>query len=278
ELDLAEQYGCSRMTVNKALTQLANAGLIERRRKAGSYVAQPRAQSAVLDIHDIRDEVQSLGLPVVARVLCADPGSAEAAFEQLGGGPVVVKGCTAEVTHKSDLGLVRLGVRTRSQAGDAAREVLARMHDRGLSAPQVLVASMVDGLREVMVGAHVDATFGPVVLVGNGGKHVETLPDIAVLLPPFAGQDVEAAIRRLACAPLLDGVRGEPAVDVSGWVDIAVRLGAALVEPGSQLLAVDVNPLLLGRDAGAGVAVDATVVLGAARHCAHAPPDRARGV
>ena len=62
ELDLAEQYGCSRMTVNKALTQLANAGLIERRRKAGSYVAQPRAQSAVLDIHDIRDEVQSLGL------------------------------------------------------------------------------------------------------------------------------------------------------------------------------------------------------------------------
>lgn len=63
ELDLAGQYGCSRMTVNKALTQLANAGLIERRRKAGSYVAQPRAQSAVLDIHDIRDEVQSLGLP-----------------------------------------------------------------------------------------------------------------------------------------------------------------------------------------------------------------------
>lgn len=63
EVDLAEQYGCSRMTVNKALTQLAKTGLIERRRKSGSYVTQPRAQSAVLEIRDIKLEVQSLGLP-----------------------------------------------------------------------------------------------------------------------------------------------------------------------------------------------------------------------
>ncbi|MCV9966643.1 histidine utilization repressor [Pararhizobium sp. BT-229] len=62
EVDLAEQYKCSRMTVNKALTQLAKTGLIERRRKSGSYVTQPRAQSAVLEIRDIKLEVQSLGL------------------------------------------------------------------------------------------------------------------------------------------------------------------------------------------------------------------------
>jgi GntR family histidine utilization transcriptional repressor len=63
EVDLAEQYRCSRMTVNKALTQLAKTGLIERRRKSGSYVTQPLAQSAVLEIRDIKLEVQSLGLP-----------------------------------------------------------------------------------------------------------------------------------------------------------------------------------------------------------------------
>ncbi|MDQ0322750.1 GntR family histidine utilization transcriptional repressor [Pararhizobium capsulatum DSM 1112] len=62
EVDLAEHYKCSRMTVNKALTQLAKTGLIERRRKSGSYVTQPRAQSAVLEIRDIKLEVQSLGL------------------------------------------------------------------------------------------------------------------------------------------------------------------------------------------------------------------------
>ena len=62
EMDMVAQYQCSRMTVNKVLTQLVNAGLIERRRKAGSYVTQPRAKSAILEIHDIRSEVQSLGL------------------------------------------------------------------------------------------------------------------------------------------------------------------------------------------------------------------------
>lgn len=63
EHELAAEYGCSRMTVNKALTQLARTGLIERRRRAGSVVAQPRGQSAILEIHDVRAEVQALGRP-----------------------------------------------------------------------------------------------------------------------------------------------------------------------------------------------------------------------
>lgn len=63
ELDLAGHYGCSRMTVNKVMTQLAQAGLIERHRKIGSFVTQPRAQSAILELHDIETEVRSLGKP-----------------------------------------------------------------------------------------------------------------------------------------------------------------------------------------------------------------------
>lgn len=63
EHELTQQYGCSRMTVNKALSQLANAGLIERRRRSGSFVRRPQLQSAILEIHDIRTEVDALGLP-----------------------------------------------------------------------------------------------------------------------------------------------------------------------------------------------------------------------
>lgn len=63
EVDLAEHYGCSRMTVNKVMTQLAKAGLIERHRRAGSFVTRPRGQSAALELHDIETEVKSLGLP-----------------------------------------------------------------------------------------------------------------------------------------------------------------------------------------------------------------------
>lgn len=63
EYELAAEYGCSRMTVNKALSQLAKAGLIERRRRSGSFVRRPQSQAAVLEIHDIKVEVQALGLP-----------------------------------------------------------------------------------------------------------------------------------------------------------------------------------------------------------------------
>lgn len=69
EVDLAAQYGCSRMTANKVLTQLARAGLIERRKKSGSFVAQPVAQAAVLEIHDIEAEVRSLSLAYGYRLL-----------------------------------------------------------------------------------------------------------------------------------------------------------------------------------------------------------------
>ena len=62
EHELTEQYGCSRMTVNKALTQLAKAGLIERKRRSGSFVSFPQSQAAILEIHDIRDEVAALGV------------------------------------------------------------------------------------------------------------------------------------------------------------------------------------------------------------------------
>lgn len=69
EVDLAEQYKCSRMTVNKALTQLVKNRMIERRRKSGSYVMQPQAQSAVLEIRDIKQEVQSLGFAYCYQLL-----------------------------------------------------------------------------------------------------------------------------------------------------------------------------------------------------------------
>jgi GntR family histidine utilization transcriptional repressor len=78
EVDLAVHYGCSRMTMNKVMAQLVRSGLIERRKKSGTFVTQPKAQSAILDIHDIKDEVQSLKLAysysLISRTLrTADP-------------------------------------------------------------------------------------------------------------------------------------------------------------------------------------------------------------
>ncbi len=97
EIELCELYGCSRMTVNKALGRLVDAGLIERRRKAGSFVARPRSQAAVLEIHDIRAEVAALGLPyrfdIAARARRAVRGGDLERIELAVGAPVLALRC-----------------------------------------------------------------------------------------------------------------------------------------------------------------------------------------
>ena len=206
-----------------------------------------------------------LGLPVVSHRLCADPAEAAAAFDDLGSGPVVLKGCTSDASHKSELGLVRLGLADRESVEAAAVDVTERMSATGLRVDGVLVAPLVRGMHEALLGAHVDPVFGPVVLVGAGGKYTEALPDVQLLLPPFGEDEVRAAIGRLRMAPLLDGVRGEPAVDVDSWIQAAVRLGHAMASPQSDIVSLDANPLILTpRDANRGsVIVDAVVIVSA---------------
>ena len=94
EHELTATYGCSRMTVNKALTQLAKAGLIERRKRSGSFVARPRSQAAVLEIHDIRMEVEALGLPYGYRLLESvrhEEGSAKSHSSGFEGAPSLLE-------------------------------------------------------------------------------------------------------------------------------------------------------------------------------------------
>jgi acyl-CoA synthetase (NDP forming) len=218
---------------------------------------------------DALEVIRGAGIATVDVVLCRSPAQAGAAFDQLGGDPVVVKGCPTEATHKSELGLVKLNVSSAADAADVAADMLATMAGLNLSAEGVLVASMVRGQTEALVGGHVDPVFGPVVVVGAGGKYVEVSPDVQVLLPPFDADQVLHAIGRLRLAPLLAGVRGEPATDTQAWADAAVQLSLLLLRDGS-IQSVDVNPLMLGartgeeghRDRGSGaVAVDAVVVV-----------------
>lgn len=88
EHELCTVYSCSRMTVNKVLTQLATAGLIERRKRAGSFVLQPRSQAAVLDVHDVRIEVEALGRSYAYRLLSSDVRDAADEWGEVDGGPV----------------------------------------------------------------------------------------------------------------------------------------------------------------------------------------------
>jgi acyl-CoA synthetase (NDP forming) len=246
-----------------ALSQfLRHCELLEQAR-SGPPLAGPRAApgptrslSEIGGLHYLA----SLGIDAVPTVLCSTAAEAAAAFVQFGGRPVVVKGCPSVATHKSELGLVELGLTTADQAEAAAAGLLRRMADLELSADGVIVAPMVPAVTEAFVGAHVDAVFGPVVMVGAGGKYVEALDDVIVLLPPFSPEQAAIAIGRLRIAPLLDGIRGDPPSDVSAWARAAVRVGDAFAADPS-LVSVDVNPLLLGaQGSGQAIAADALVV------------------
>ena len=120
---------------------------------------------------------------------------------------------------------------------------------------------MFKGRHEFLIGAHIDPVFGPVVVVGDGGKYVEALPDTQLLLPPFTADDVRLALSRLRIAPLFDGVRGEPPLDIPTLVDAVLAVGGMMASREANVASADFNPVIVGA-AGQGVAaVDALITL-----------------
>jgi len=211
------------------------------------------------------DEAASLallggrGVPVVAHRVVATPADARAAHAALGGGRVVVKGVSAKVAHKSELGIVKVGLDSADAVEAAAREVLDAAARAGVALDGVVVARMARGLRELMVGAHLDPTFGPVLVVGDGGKYVEAMPDVATVLAPFTPARIGRALRRLRIAPLLDGVRGEPPMDVDAFCRAAAAVGDLVADRDAGVASVDANPVIVGPRGEGCVAVDAVV-------------------
>lgn len=198
------------------------------------------------------------GIAVVPHRLCRSRAEAIAAFAAIGG-PVVVKGCSADIAHKSELGLVKLGVASREQAGDVYAEMEEIIRKHGARFDGVIIAAMAKGRREVMIGAHRDPVFGPVVVVGDGGKYVEVFKDTTLLLPPFTTDDVKDALGKLRIAPLLSGVRGEPPMDVDALADAVVTIGALMRDADAGVTSIDLNPVLLDSAGRGCVVVDAVV-------------------
>ena len=216
------------------------------------------------------NEAQSLallakrGIAVVPHRLCRSANEACAAFSELGS-PVAVKACSRDVPHKSEHGLVALSITSADEAARTFEQQWQKLADMGAAQDGVLVAAMRRGRHECMVGAHIDPQFGPVVAVGDGGKYVEALRDVALLVPPFDAEEVIAAVRRLRIAPLLAGTRGDQPLDVAALADIAVRVGQLIVAAQGRIASIDLNPVMLGAEGEGAVVVDALVEVAASR-------------
>lgn len=209
-----------------------------------------------LSEHESKQRLAAVGVPIVEERLVADAAGAARAAAELGF-PVAVKLCGRAIAHKTERGLVRLGVAEAAAAERAAAELLAaaRPEDGEVG---VLVSRMLAGKRELIAGAAIDPTFGACIAVGVGGIFAEALADVVFRLAPLERVDAEEMIDEIRHRAWLEPFRGEPAVDRGRLAELLVGLGR-LVTDDPRIVSIDLNPLIVS--AGVPTAVDALIEL-----------------
>lgn len=231
-----------------------------RRRRRARWTPPPERRGALSEV-EAKGLLTAYGIPTTHDSLVTTAADA-ARVAAHAGGPVVLKACSAALPHKSDLGLVRVGVEGPRAVRAAFRDVLERAR---AAAPDevdgVLVCELVRGGVELALGVAQDPVFGPTVVVGAGGVDLEASPDVAHLVVPFTEADVRRAIDGLRLRPLLDAHRGRPPSDVDALVAATVALGRAAEDLRGRVAEVDVNPLVVRAEGEGVVALDALVVL-----------------
>ena len=167
-----------------------------------------------------------------------------------------------DITHKTEVGGVALGLRDARAVRDASAAMLARV---AAARPQatirgLLVEAMAPTGKELLLGGVRDPQWGPVLMVGLGGIYVEVMGDTAVCLAPVSPDEAATLLDELRIAPLLRGIRGERPVDRPALAGIISRFSQLLVDL-PELREIEINPLLASPDGA--IAVDARARLGA---------------
>ncbi|QBM26552.1 GNAT family N-acetyltransferase [Hydrogenophaga pseudoflava] len=220
----------------------------------------------ILTEPEAKSLLAAAGLPVVpTRVVGPSAAEAEAAAEALGY-PVVVKILSHAISHKSDVGGVRLNIGSATELAQVCTAMLQRVRELRPDADVqgFTVQPMVrkKHAHELIVGASVDPLFGPVILFGAGGTAVEVLADRALGLPPLNTPLALAQIARTRIHRLLQGYRDEPAADIDTVAQVLVSVSELLAEV-PEIAELDINPLLTNHEGA--IALDARVRVSAQR-------------
>lgn len=206
--------------------------------------------------------LDAYGIATAPAAPAATAGDAALVASRIGF-PVVMKIVSPDITHKTDVGGVRLGLATADEVRDAFGAMRGEVERRapGARIDGVLVQRMVRGGRETIAGVTRDRLFGPLVMFGLGGILVEALRDVVFRLAPLGARDAAEMVAGIRGAPILAGIRGEPPSDREALAD-AVRRAAQLAVDFPEIEEMDINPLL-AFERGA-VAVDARFRIAAA--------------
>ena len=190
-----------------------------------------------------RQLLESSGVPLVPAALVQTVEEALTASAEFGY-PIVLKVCSSEIAHKSDIGGVALNLRNT----DEVRTAFASVEAAGRAAARgkidgILVSPMRPRGVELFAGVTVDPSFGPTLAVGLGGIWIEVLRDVSLRVLPITEADVVDMLSSLRAKSLLDGARGGPKVDVAKVAQVIYRIAQASLSIGPTLQAFEVNPI-----------------------------------
>jgi len=203
------------------------------------------------------------GIPLAGGSLVGSVEEAGAAAEEYigrdgvgaGSGGCAVKLISILHSHKSDKGLVRLGLRNRQDVESACRDMLALLGP-GEGYEGLLVQPMIPVGRELILGAQIDGQFGPIIAFGPGGVLVDLLGGVDFLAVPFSRAEAVTFIGRNTALALLGSFRGTAAADFDALASCLVSMGSLIVENADRIVSVDINPLVVVPTDGALVALD----------------------
>lgn len=213
----------------------------------------------VLTEVESKELLKQAGIDIIDTRLATSREEAISISRKLGF-PVALKVASPDIVHKSDAGGVKLGLGTAREVGKTYADILAAV---GQKHPQariqgVSVQKMARPGVEVIIGMSKDDQFGPVLMFGLGGILVEVLKDVSFRLVPLAKRDAAEMVREIKGYPLLEGYRGQEAVDISYLEELLLKV-SDFVEQNPEVKELDLNPVFAYSDGA--VAVDARVIL-----------------
>ena len=207
------------------------------------------------------DIFEAYGFRIPKAVLATNAQEAGDLADKLGY-PIVMKIVSPEILHKSDVGGVKVGLKTRAEVEATYTQIVssAKRHVPNATIQGVSVQQMAPAGREIILGTTKDPQFGHLMMFGLGGIYVEVLKDVSFRVAPLTQSQAREMIGEIRAAKLLAGVRGEPPADVEAIVESLTRL-SQLVTDFPEITELDINPLMVYAEGKGGIAVDGRIAL-----------------
>ncbi len=232
---------------------------VDKRRVSATIAKVRRAGRLHLTPDEVNTLLDSYGFPLAPSRAASSAAEAISAAQDLGY-PVVLKVASSKILHKTDVGGVIVDLRNADEVGRAYRELTSRLRGRDPKL-KVGVQPLIPGGQEVILGMTRDPQFGPVLMFGLGGVFVEVLRDVSVRIPPLTDVRARNMIQRVKGYPILAGLRGKKAVDLSLIEESLLRLSQFVMDFEDELEELDLNPFIVTDRRDRSCVVDARIAL-----------------